>query len=59
MTLLSRILTHDEKEENHVKLEQDKAKLNLLSHQIQLNEKTLNVLKKISELNSELIKVNL
>ncbi len=58
ISLLSKIITHDENEEKHVEFEKDKVKLEFLSHQIELNEKKLNILKKLSEINSELIKVN-
>ena len=57
-SLISKIITHDDNEEKHLELEKDKVKLEYLNHQIELNEKKLNVLQKISELNSELIKVN-
>lgn len=57
-SLISKIISHDDNEERHIELEKDKAKLEYLNHQINLNEKKLNVLQKISELNSELIKVN-
>ena len=58
VSLLSKIITHDENEEKYVELEKDKVKLEFLSHQIELNEKRLKISKKISEMNSELIKIN-
>ena len=58
VSLLSKIITHDEIEEKYVELEKDKVKLEFLSHQIELNEKRLKISKKISEMNSELIKIN-
>ena len=57
-SLISKIITHDDNEEKHLELEKYKAKLEYLNHQIELNEKKLNVLQKISQINSELIKVN-